>query len=328
MRTPVSDPMKIGPYRIVGRLGSGGMGWVYLGRSPAGREVAVKVVRAELAAEAEFRARFAREVAAARVVSGAYTAAVIDADTEAELPWLATMYVPGPSLAEAVRTDGPLPEPQVRRLGAGLVEALGAIHTAGLVHRDLKPANVLLASDGPRVIDFGISWVDGAPGLTQVGVVIGTPPFMSPEQIQGAQVGPPSDVFSLGGVLVYALTGRPPHGSGEAVRYRVVLAEPELDGVPPGMRELIAHCLAKRPEGRPPLADLLTELLAQTPKPASWPPPAVARSIKVRTRELAVRRGAGTSVSVPSCLLLHAQALLDAGLTDAMVAEAVGRGGA
>ncbi|WP_405887817.1 protein kinase domain-containing protein [Streptomyces sp. NBC_01136] len=328
MRTPVSDPMKIGPYRIVGRLGSGGMGWVYLGRSPAGREVAVKVVRAELAAEAEFRARFAREVAAARVVSGAYTAAVIDADTEAELPWLATMYVPGPSLAEAVRTDGPLPEPQVRRLGAGLVEALGAIHTAGLVHRDLKPANVLLASDGPRVIDFGISWVDGAPGLTQVGVVIGTPPFMSPEQIQGAQVGPPSDVFSLGGVLVYALTGRPPHGSGEAVRYRVVLAEPELDGVSPGMRELIAHCLAKRPEDRPPLADLLTELLAQTPKPASWPPPAVARSIKVRTRELAVRRGAGTSVSVPSCLLLHAQALLDAGLTDAMVAEAVGRGGA
>ncbi|MER5533598.1 serine/threonine-protein kinase [Streptomyces mirabilis] len=328
MRTPVSDPMKIGPYRIVGRLGSGGMGWVYLGRSPAGREVAVKVVRPELAAEGEFRERFAREVAAARVVSGAYTAAVIDADTEAELPWLATMYVPGPSLAEAVRTDGPLPEPQVRRLGAGLVEALQAIHAARVVHRDLKPANVLLASDGPRVIDFGISRVDGAPGLTQAGVVVGTPPFMSPEQIKGAQVGPPSDVFSLGGVLVYALTGRPPHGGGEAVRYRVVLAEPELDGVPRGMRELIGRCLAKRPEERPQLSDLLVELLEQNPKSASWPPPTVARSIKVRTRELAVRRGAGTSVSVPSCLLLHAQALLDAGLTDAMVAEAVDRGGA
>ncbi|MFF2129991.1 serine/threonine-protein kinase [Streptomyces olivochromogenes] len=327
MRTPVSDPMKIGPYRIVGRLGSGGMGWVYLGRSPAGREVAVKVVRPELAAEGEFRERFAREVAAARVVSGAYTAAVVDADTEAELPWLATMYVPGPSLAEAVRTDGPLPEPQVRRLGAGLVEALQAIHAARVVHRDLKPANVLLASDGPRVIDFGISRVDGAPGLTQVGVVVGTPPFMSPEQIKGERVGPPSDVFSLGGVLVYALTGRPPHGSGEAVRYRVVLAEPELDGVPAGMRELIGHCLAKRPEDRPQLADLLTELLELPAKSASWPPPTVARSIKARTRELAVRRGAGTSVSVPSCLLLHAQALLDAGLTDAMVAEAVGRGG-
>ncbi|MER7689955.1 serine/threonine-protein kinase [Streptomyces sp. NPDC097610] len=327
MRTPVSDPMKIGPYRIVGRLGSGGMGWVYLGRSPAGREVAVKVVRPELAAEGEFRERFAREVAAARVVSGAYTAAVVDADTEAELPWLATMYVPGPSLAEAVRTDGPLPEPQVRRLGAGLVEALQAIHAARVVHRDLKPANVLLASDGPRVIDFGISRVDGAPGLTQVGVVVGTPPFMSPEQIKGERVGPPSDVFSLGGVLVYALTGRPPHGSGEAVRYRVVLAEPELDGVPAGMRELIGHCLAKRPEGRPRLGDLLTELLELPAKSASWPPPTVARSIKARTRELAVRRGAGTSVSVPSCLLLHAQALLDAGLTDAMVAEAVGRGG-
>ncbi|GAX51012.1 serine/threonine-protein kinase [Streptomyces olivochromogenes] len=327
MRTPVSDPMKIGPYRIVGRLGSGGMGWVYLGRSPAGREVAVKVVRPELAAQGEFRERFAREVAAARVVSGAYTAAVVDADTEAELPWLATMYVPGPSLAEAVRTDGPLPEPQVRRLGAGLVEALGAIHAARVVHRDLKPANVLLASDGPRVIDFGISRVDGAPGLTQVGVVVGTPPFMSPEQIKGERVGPPSDVFSLGGVLVYALTGRPPHGSGEAVRYRVVLAEPELDGVPAGMRELIGHCLAKRPEDRPQLADLLTELLELPAKSASWPPPTVARSIKARTRELAVRRGAGTSVSVPSCLLLHAQALLDAGLTDAMVAEAVGRGG-
>ncbi|MER6121847.1 serine/threonine-protein kinase [Streptomyces sp. NPDC001795] len=329
MRTPVSDPLKVGPYRIVGRLGSGGMGWVYLGRSPAGREVAVKVVRPELAAEPEFRERFAREVAAARVVSGAYTAAVVDADTEAELPWLATMYVPGPSLGEAVRADGPLSEPQVRRLGAFLVEALQAIHAAKVVHRDLKPSNVLLAADGPRVIDFGISRVDGAPRLTRTGIVVGTPPFMSPEQMTGAPVGPPSDVFSLGGVLTYALTGRPPHGTGESVRYQVVHGEPDLNGVPPGLRPLIARCLAKRPEDRPRLGELLAELVEQAPRAASWPPPAVARTIEVRISELADRRrGAGTSVSVPSCLLLHAQALLDAGLTDAMVAQAVARGDA
>ncbi|MGW3283375.1 serine/threonine-protein kinase [Streptomyces sp. NPDC001002] len=326
MRTPVSDPLKVGPYRIVGRLGSGGMGWVYLGRSPAGREVAVKVVRQELAAEPEFRERFAREVAAARVVSGAYTAAVIDADTEAELPWLATMYVAGPSLTEAVRTDGPLPEAQVRKLGAFLVEALQAVHAAGVVHRDLKPSNVLLAADGPRVIDFGISRVDGAPGLTQAGLIVGTPPFMSPEQMKGARVGPPSDVFSLGGVLVYALTGRPPHGIGESVRYQVVCGEPELDAVPPGIRPLIARCLAKKPEDRPPLDVLLTELLAETAQSPSWPPPKVRRTIELRVSELAARRSSGTSVSVPSCLLLHAQALLDAGLTDAMVSRAVNRG--
>ncbi|MFJ4782885.1 serine/threonine-protein kinase [Streptomyces sp. NPDC088794] len=326
MRTPVSDPLKVGPYRIVGRLGSGGMGWVYLGRSPAGREVAVKVVRQELAAEPEFRERFAREVAAARVVSGAYTAAVIDADTEAELPWLATMYVAGPSLTEAVRTDGPLPEAQVRKLGAFLVEALQAVHAAGVVHRDLKPSNVLLAADGPRVIDFGISRVDGAPGLTQAGLIVGTPPFMSPEQMKGARVGPPSDVFSLGGVLVYALTGRPPHGTGESVRYQVVCGEPELDAVPPNIRPLIARCLAKKPEDRPALDVLLTELLEETGQSPSWPPPKVRRTIELRVSELAARRSSGTSVSVPSCLLLHAQALLDAGLTDAMVTRAVHRG--
>jgi serine/threonine protein kinase len=329
----------VGPYRIVGRLGSGGMGWVYLGRSPAGREMAVKVVRPELAAEPEFRARFAREVAAARVVSGAYTAPVVDADTEAALPWLATLYVPGPSLAEAVRADGPLPEPQVRRLGAGLVEALQAIHAAGVVHRDLKPANVLLAADGPRVIDFGISRVDGvpglthAPGLTRAGIVLGTPPFMSPEQMTGSPVGPPSDVFSLGGVLAYALTGRPPYGIGDEVGYRIVHGEPDLTDVPERIRPTIAHCLAKRPAERPLLEALLDELLDLPPRAPAWPPPTVARSIRARTGDLALRRDGetGTGVSLPSCLLLHAQALLDAGLTDAMVADAagaVGRAGA
>jgi serine/threonine protein kinase len=215
----------------------------------------------------------------------------------------------------------------VRRLGAFLVEALQAVHAAGVVHRDLKPSNVLLASDGPRVIDFGISRVDGAPGLTAVGLIVGTPPFMSPEQMKGARVGPESDVFSLGGVLVYALSGRPPHGTGDAVRYQVVFGDPDLDGVPPGMRPLIARCLAKRPEERPGLDALLAELLEEAPESApSWPPPKVRRTIEIRVSELNARRKVGTSVSVPSCLMLHAQALLDAGLTDAMVARAVGRG--
>lgn len=328
MRTPVSDPLRVGPYQIVGRLGSGGMGWVYLGRSPAGREVAVKVVRPELAAEPEFRARFAREVAAARVVSGAYTAPVIDADTDAELPWLATLYVPAPALSEAVRTDGPFAEEQVRSMGAGLVEALQAIHDAGVVHRDLKPANVLLAADGPRVIDFGISRVDGVPGLTRAGVVMGTPSFMSPEQMTAAPVGPPSDVFSLGGVLVFALTGRPPYGTGTQATYRIVHGAPDLAGVPRGLLPVVTPCLARRPQDRPTPAELLRALLDQTPPAGVWPPPNVARTIRSRTRDLADRRDrvAGTSLSMPSCLRLHAQALLDAGLTDGMVAEAVARG--
>ncbi|MFD9795742.1 serine/threonine-protein kinase [Streptomyces sp. NPDC059070] len=331
MRTPVSDPLRVGPYRIAGRLGSGGMGWVYLGRSRAGRAVAVKVVRPELAADPEFRRRFAREVAAARLVGGAFTAAVVDADPEAELPWLATAYVPGPALSEAVATDGPLTEDQARRLGAGLVEALQAIHAAGVVHRDLKPSNVLLAADGPRVIDFGISSVAGATGLTRAGALMGTPPYMSPEQMTGAGgVGPASDVFSLGGVLVYAVTGRPPFGHGAGVAYRVVHAEPDLDDVPGELGALVAQCLAKEPGGRPALAALLAGLLgpdADEARALSWPPPTVARRIRVRTGELRARRVAEAGVSVPSCLRLHAQTLLEAGLTDAMVIEAVERAG-
>ncbi|MFF1477641.1 serine/threonine-protein kinase [Streptomyces sp. NPDC058301] len=325
----MSDPMRVGPYRIVGRLGSGGMGWVYLGRSPAGRAVAVKVVRPELAADDEFRRRFAREVAAARLVGGAFTAAVVDADPEAELPWLATAYVPGPALSEAVGSDGPLTGGQARRLGAGLVEALQAIHGAGVVHRDLKPSNVLLAADGPRVIDFGISSVAGATGLTRAGALMGTPPYMSPEQMTGSgRVGPASDVFSLGGVLVYAVTGRPPHGHGAGVAYRVVHAEPELDDVPGELMPLVAECLAKRPEDRPGLDALLQGLIgpdAGAARALTWPPPTVARRIRVRTGELEVRRASGSGASLRSCLLLHAQTLLDAGLSDAMVIEAVGR---
>ncbi|MER7173045.1 serine/threonine-protein kinase [Streptomyces mesophilus] len=328
MRTPVSDPLRVGGYRIVGRLGSGGMGWVYLARSRAGRPVAVKVVRPELVADQEFRMRFAREVAAAGAVSGAYTAAVVDADPDADLPWLATVYVPGPSLTEAVRSGGPLTEPYLRRLGAGLVEALMAIHAAGIVHRDLKPSNVLLAADGPRVIDFGISRLAGSSSITQAGVVMGTPPFMAPEQLSGGSVGPPTDVFALGGVLAFAATGRSPFGSGERVAYRVQTEQPDLAGAPEELCRLILPCLTKDPAARPRLAPLL-ELLAPDESAPPWPPPSVAAGIRSRERDLDSRQGEDSRaavVSVPSCLQSHAQALLDAGLTDAMVAGAVSHG--
>ena len=187
---------------------------MFLGRSPGGRLVAVKVVRAELAGQAEFRDRFAREVAAARKVSGLFTAPVVDADVGAPVPWLATAYVPGPSLAEAITRHGPLPATSVLALAAGLAEGLGAIHTAGIVHRDLKPSNLLLAEDGPRIIDFGISRAAEASMLTGTGVVFGSPSFMSPEQARGHRVGPPSDVFSLGAVLTFAATGEGPFGTG------------------------------------------------------------------------------------------------------------------
>ncbi|MEU3462786.1 serine/threonine-protein kinase [Streptomyces sp. NPDC006733] len=341
MRTPISDPLMVGPYRIVGRLASGGMGWVYLGRSASGRALAVKVVRPEFASDGDFRLRFAREVEAARAVSGAFTAPVVDADTRGDPPWLATMYVPGPSLAEAVRADGPLPEAAVRLMAAGLIEALQAIHRVGVVHRDLKPANVLLAEDGPRVIDFGISLFGAAANtITQVGTVMGTPPFMSPEQFRGEVAQQASDVFSLGAVLAFAATGIAPFGSGVGVMYRITHEPPALDGVPQGLRPVLERCLAKRPQDRPELAALLDEVLPREPEPqppdpdpeptavTSWPPPAVAEGIRVRTDDLNARNHSrGSVLSVPSCLLLHAQTLLDAGLTDRMVAEAVGRGG-
>src|SRR5215470_7724915 len=198
------DPPQIGPYQLLARLGAGGMGQVFLGRSPGGRLVAVKVIRAELAGDPGFRARFAREVASARMVSGVFTAPVVDADPSAPLPWLVTGYVNGLSLAEAVAGHGALPVASVLALAAGLAEGLGAVHAAGVVHRDLKPSNVLLAADGPRVIDFGISRAVDATHLTSAGMVVGSPGFMSPEQAEGNPVGPASDVFSLGAVLVFA----------------------------------------------------------------------------------------------------------------------------
>ncbi|WP_222123159.1 PQQ-binding-like beta-propeller repeat protein [Streptomyces sp. SLBN-118] len=256
------DPAVVGPYRLVAQLGSGGMGRVYLGYSPSGRRVAIKVIRPDYVQEPAFRERFAREVIASRAVSGFFTAGVVDADPEGSHPWLATAYIPGPSLQQAVQKGGPFPERQVRALGAALAEALTAIHGAALIHRDLKPANVLLAEDGPRVIDFGISRLAEQSGLTLTGTTIGSPGYMSPEQIQGLPIGPSSDVFSLGSVLAFAATGAGPFGEASvpALLFRVVHEEPKLQAVPPGLRELISWCLAKRPSDRPALTDLVPAL--------------------------------------------------------------------
>ncbi|RBM17053.1 hypothetical protein DEH69_15790 [Streptomyces sp. PT12] len=253
----------MGRYRIVSRLGSGGMGRVYLGRSPSGRGVAVKVVRPELADDADFRRRFAREVSAARRVTGFFTAAVVDADPDGSPPWLATAFVPGRSLEAAIRAGGPWGERPVLALAAGLAEALEAIHGVGVIHRDLKPSNVLLAEDGPRVIDFGISVAAEASVLTRTGMIVGTPGFMSPEQLTGKPVGPASDVFSLGAVLGYTATGANPFGTGSAhaLNFRAVYEEPELGDLPPGLA-VIRRCLAKDPDQRPAVGELLDQLAA------------------------------------------------------------------
>lgn len=256
------DPRDVGGYTLTGRLGGGGMGQVFLGRSPGGRQVAVKLIRPEYAADPEFRARFAREVEAARRVGGFHTAAVVDADPQADPPWMATAYIPGPSLDAAVRRGGPLGLDRVRALGAALAEGLAAIHAAGLVHRDLKPSNIILADDGPRVIDFGIARNRGASTLTATGLVIGTLPYMSPEQVNGDPVGPESDVFSLGSVLTFAATGHGPFDapSDAAVIHRVYARPPDLDGLTPALRELITSCLDKDAARRPALASLLAPL--------------------------------------------------------------------
>ncbi|MFD9902931.1 serine/threonine-protein kinase [Streptomyces sp. NPDC059063] len=258
------DPRHIGRYRLAARIGAGGMGRVYLARSPGERLFAVKVVRPDLAQDGDFRRRFTREVAAARRVSGAFTAGVVDADPQGSPPWLATVYVPGVSLDEAVAGCGPWPARPVFALGAGLAEALEAIHSAGIVHRDLKPSNVLLAADGPRVIDFGISAASEASALTRTGMVIGTPGFMSPEQLTGRPVGPASDVFALGAVLAYTATGTGPFGSGAplALHYRAVHEQPDLAPLPPELRAVVAACLAKQPDRRPAVAALLDLLAA------------------------------------------------------------------
>ncbi|MFF8094551.1 serine/threonine-protein kinase [Streptomyces sp. NPDC016675] len=250
----VDEPTVVGPYRLLGRLGSGGMGRVYLGRSSGGRTVAVKIVHPHFALDEEFRARFRREVAAARRVGGAWTAPVLDADPEARVPWVATAYAAGPSLTAAVADGGPLPARSVRALGAGLGEALAAVHELGLVHRDVKPSNVLLTLDGPLLIDFGIARATGGTAsLTSTGVSVGSPGYMAPEQILGKGVTGAADVFSLGAVLAYAATGEPPFpgDSSAALLYKVVHEEPRLGALDGELRGLVAACLAKDPAARP-----------------------------------------------------------------------------
>lgn len=283
-----SEPTSIGDYRLLNRLGSGAMGAVYLGRSRGGRMVAVKVVRSELADNAEFRERFRREVEMARSVGGFWTAAVVDSDPDAEQPWLATEYVPGPTLHKVVSEYGALPEHTVRNLAAGLAEALGAIHRAGLVHRDLKPANVLLGPDGPRVIDFGISRAMTANTLTATGMFMGTPGFFSPEQTAGDEVGPPSDVFSLGAVLAFAATGNVPFGneSTPVMLYRVVHSEPDLSGVPDGLLPLVTACLNKSPQERPTTSGILDLVGEARLEGNQWLPSAIKAAIDEHTTRL------------------------------------------
>ncbi|MEU3916688.1 serine/threonine-protein kinase [Streptomyces sp. NPDC029004] len=273
------DPSSIGEYSLLGRLGEGGMGRVYLARSAGGRTVAVKLIKAELAGQPEFRLRFRQEVAAARRVGGEWTAPVLDADTEAAEPWVATGYVAGPSLLHVVR-ERPLPQESVRTLAYGLAGALRSVHGAGLVHRDLKPSNVLVTIAGPRVIDFGIARAleNASDELTQTGVVVGSPGYMSPEQIQGKRVGPAGDVFSLGSVLAYAATGRLPFGRSDtgihAVMFRIVSEEPDLSGVDGELRQLIADCLAKDPEQRP-TPEQIVERTRPADPAAPWLPAAL-----------------------------------------------------
>ncbi|WP_412519148.1 serine/threonine protein kinase [Actinomadura madurae] len=259
------DPGRIGPYRLEGRLGAGGMGEVFLGVSSGGRRVAVKVIRAEHLDRPEFRVRFAREVEAARKVGGFYTAQVVDADPEADEPWMATAYIPGPSL----RDVAPLPPAEVARLGAALAEGLAAIHASGLVHRDLKPGNVIMSEDGPRIIDFGIARAVEAGSLTADGAVLGTYAYMAPEQVLGDRSGPPADVFALGCVLAFAATGRSPYDAATipAIVHRVLHEEPGLAGLAESLRPLVAACLTKDPADRP----ATDRILAHLADPATAP---------------------------------------------------------
>ncbi|WP_285730773.1 protein kinase [Nocardiopsis sp. ATB16-24] len=279
LRLDPSDPERIGRYRLIGRLGSGGMGQVFFGRSAGGRAVAIKRIHPHMAADASFRERFAREVAAARQVSGAFTAPVIDADPDDQVPWLVTSYVPSLPLDEAVRAHGPLPEASLRVLAAGLAEALAEIHRVGLIHRDLKPGNVLLAEDGPRVIDFGIARATDGTAATQS--IIGTPGFMSPEQVQGEPLTAASDLFAYGAVLAYAASGVGPFGEGNmpTMVMRIIGQEPDLSGVPESLRHLVAACLSKDARGRPGPGEILDHLGDVHVGPA-WLPEAMMKGVQ------------------------------------------------
>ena len=281
-----ADPAEVAGYRLRARLGAGGMGRVYLAFTPGGRPVAVKVIRPDLGDDPQFRARFRQEIAAARRVRGLFTAEVLDGDPDGSPPWLVTAYVAGPSLGQAVAEHGPMPAPTVLLLLAGVAEALQAIHGAGLVHRDLNPSNVLLAADGPRVIDFGIARAAQATALTGTGMRVGSPLYMAPEQARGGVVTPAADVFALGALACYAATGRPPFGEGEAaaVLYRVLHNDPDLGDCPAPLREVIGACLVKEPSARPAPARIIEfcrrHAVGQTLEfTGSWLPPGVAAGL-------------------------------------------------
>ncbi|MFJ8018332.1 serine/threonine-protein kinase [Streptomyces sp. NPDC096339] len=283
------DPTAMAGYRLAARIGAGGMGRVYLSHTQGGRPVAIKVVRPELAEDPDFRRRFRREVEAARRVRGAYTAELIDADAEGTPPWLATLYVPGPALSEAVSRRGPLPVPAVLWLMAGVAEALQVIHAAGVVHRDLKPSNVLLAADGPRVIDFGISLASGTTASTALGNAIGTPQYMAPEQAEAGEVTAATDIFALGQTAAFAALGEPLYGSGPGVSvlFRIVHSAPDLSRLPEELRPVIARCLAADPEERATPAEIVAWCRRHLPGDAD-DGPAVWREF------------AGPEVSVPA----------------------------
>jgi hypothetical protein len=333
------DPSVVAGYRLVARLGAGGMGRVYLSHTRGGRPVAIKVVRPELADDPAFRRRFRREVEAARRVRGAYTAELVDADTDGALPWLATLYVPGPSLTAAVARRGPLPVSAVLWLTAGVAEALQAIHSAGVVHRDLKPSNVLLAADGPRVIDFGISVTAGVSSHTATGSTVGTPHFMAPEQATAGEVSPATDVFALAQTAAFAALGEPLYGDGIApvVLYRIVHEEPDLSRLPEPLRPLFARCLASDPRERATPAEVVQWCRRQLGAdaaagagPAVWnevtgpgatvPGPArtpVAPSTAAATLSLrpARRRAPGRRTALVTAVTVTAGALMWTGLT-------------
>jgi serine/threonine protein kinase len=273
MRLRREDPRVVGSFKLHRRLGAGGMGVVYLGSDKKGQRVALKVIRPDLAEDQEFRSRFAREVSAARRIRGGCTARLVAADLDADRPWFATQYVPGPSLHDKVVDEGPLGAAELAAIGAALSEGLVAVHEAGVVHRDLKPSNILLSPKGPRIIDFGIAWATGASTLTHVGTAVGSPGFLAPEQVRGAAVTPATDVFSLGATLAYASTADSPFGQGssEVMLYRVVHEEPQLHGVPDALAPLIRACLAKDPEERPSTLDLSLRLKEIAAREAQGP---------------------------------------------------------
>jgi hypothetical protein len=298
-----NDPRMIGEFRLQAQLGAGGMGQVYLGFSPAGRAVAIKVIHPQFARDQEFLRRFSHEVAAASAVGGMYTAPVVEYDLQGSMPWLATAYVPGPTLATFINKHGALPEQVLWRLGAGLAEALRAVHAKGLIHRDLKPANVLLADSGPHVIDFGISRASSSmTQLTSAGMAIGTPGYMSPEQAQVQNVGPASDIFSLGCVLAFAATGTPPFDGDNpaSILFRIVSAEPDLSAIPPQFRQVVQACLKKNPAERPTPSQLIAMINELGPAvPAtlgSFWPDTVARAIAA---EQAAQTPAGLTPPTP-----------------------------